>query len=145
MAVDSAKFTAAMVREANDMLPIYLKVRRYLLLEKVTVLAQHVEGGPPRWRLTNPMDQHAIGVHTWRALNGAWVETLWHRRAEPSFAGYRVRMVDEEHRWKGFPEYVELYNIIGEIEHTKDNFDVEDVSAALLEGIHRAEKDAGIK
>jgi hypothetical protein len=111
---------------------------RYLLLEKVTVLTQHTEGGPPRWRLTNPMDQHAVGVHTWRSINGCWVETLWHRRNEASFAGYRVRMVDPDNQWRGFPEYVELYNIVGETEREQSNFDVEDVSAMLLAGLKRA-------
>jgi hypothetical protein len=110
----------------------------HLLLEKVTVLAQHVEGGTPRWRLTNPQDQHAVGVHTWRQINGAWVETLWHRRSETNFACYRVRMIDPEHRLKGFPEYVELYDIVGDTERQQSNFDIEDVSAMLLAGLKRA-------
>src|ERR1044072_2887516 len=110
----------------------------HLLLEKVTVLAQHVEGGVPRWRLTNPQDQHAVGVHTWRQINGAWVETLWHRRSETNFACYRVRMIDPEHRLKGFPEYVELYDIVGDTERQQSNFDIEDVSAMLLAGLKRA-------
>lgn len=116
------------------------KIKRYLLLEKVTVLQQHVEGGPPRWRLTSPIDQHGVGVHTWRALNGAWVETLWHRRTEPTYTAYRIRMIDEAHRWPGMPGLVELYEIIGETERTKHNFGVEDVSRMLLAGIHRAEQ-----
>lgn len=127
------------------MMPIYLKTRRYLLLEKCGVIAQHVEGGLPRWRLTNPTEQHAVGVHTWRAINGAWVETLFHRRSEENFTCHRVRMIDEADRWKGFPEYVELYDIIGDPEREQSNFDVEDVSRMLLAGIMKAEKDAGIK
>jgi len=127
------------------MMPIYEKTRRYLLLEKVTVFAQHVEGGPPRWRFTNPTEQHAIGVHVFRSIHGAWVETLWHRRSESTFVAHRVRMIDEAARWPGFPQYVELYNIVGETEREKSGFDVEDLTAVLLSSIKRAEKDAGVK
>lgn len=141
----SHAIVAKIVREANDMMPIYEKTRRYLLLEKVTVRAQHREGGAPTWRLSNPQEQHAIGVHVWRGINGAWVETLWHRRNEAAFAAHRVRMIDEEHRWPGFPKTVELYHIIGEPEREKSNFDVEDVSRFLLGAIVRAEKDAGVR
>jgi hypothetical protein len=119
---------------------VHFRVKRYLLLEKVTVITEHREGGPPCWRLTRPVDQHGVGVHTWRAMNGAWIETMWHRRNETNYNAYRVRMIDEAHRLPGLPGYVELYQIIGETEREAHNFGVEDVSRMLLAGIRRAEK-----
>lgn len=114
--------------------------RRYMLLEKVTVLAQHNEGGPPRWRVTAPLEQLGIGVYTWRALNGAWVETFWHRRSEETFPAYRVRMLDPDNQWPGFPTSVELYDIVGETERENVDVNVEDISQMLLNQARKAQK-----
>lgn len=126
------------------MLPIYDKTRRYLLLEKVTVFAEHVEGGPPRWRLTNPIEQHAIGVQVFRQLRGAWIEALWQHR-EDKFTAHRVRMIDEAARWPGFPQYVELYDIVGDSSLDPSFFDTDALADALFKSIKNAEKNAGVK
>jgi len=139
-----AKLTARIVREVNDMLPIYEKTKRYLLLEKVKVTTQHREGGPPCWRFTKLIEAHAIGVHTWRSVNGAWIEGFYRRRGQASFTTHRVRMVDGANRMPGVPQYVELYDIIGDADIEID-LSVADLTAQLLASINRAEKEAGIK
>ena len=91
----------------------------HLLLETVTVIPAHAEGGVPRWYCTLPTKQHAIGVWTWRRINGAWVERLFLCISRDSlFSVQRIRLVVEG--WGGLPREIAFYDVIGEVNEVDD-------------------------
>lgn len=112
-----------------------------MLLEKVTVSSRHSEGEQPRWMMTNPTEQIAVGVWTWRKINGAWMEGLFLRASDYSlFDMYRVRLVVDG--WAGFPRYVELYDMIGEVGPTDDLSDRVAMTERLFSTIRRVTNEA---
>lgn len=90
----------------------------HLLLEQITFIPQLVEGDIPRWQCTRPTDQFAVGVWTWRRINGAWSAGLVFSddavRNNRPFNAMRVRLIVND--WPGFPTHMELYDVIGEPE-----------------------------
>lgn len=91
----------------------------HLLLETITVIPTHVEGGVPTWYCTKPIEQFAIGVWTWRRINGAWVEGLFLCVSKDSvFDTKRIRLVVDD--WPGMPRTIALYDVIGEVNAAED-------------------------
>jgi len=90
-----------------------------LLLEKITVIPTHAEGGAPRWYCTKPIEQYAVGVWTWRRINGAWIEGLFLCVSRDStFDVNRIRLVVDG--WAGMPRQITLYDVIGEVNEAED-------------------------
>jgi hypothetical protein len=85
-----------------------------VLVEKITVIPKYVEGGQPRWLCTNPTEQYAVGVWTWRRVEGSWVPRLLAHEGDHPFVTQRVRLVVGD--WPGFPREVTLFDVIGELE-----------------------------
>ena len=91
----------------------------HLLLETITVLPIHAEGGAPCWTCTKPTEQYAVGVWTWRRINGSWIEGLYLRAGDYGPRDVtRTRLVVDG--WAGMPRQITFYDAIGEINEADD-------------------------
>lgn len=108
----------------------------HMVGERITVLPQHSEGGQPRWACTNPTDQFTVGVRTWRRISGSLIEVLFNRVNDSfPFNALRARLVVDD--WPGAPVYVELYDVIGDINQSDDLADRLAQTEALMGALKR--------